>query len=379
MRILFILTGNGSRSNFVNGENMRYNKAGLSGTDTSTILVAEYLASKGHDIVIAVEKPSDDLINLHESKGNKFIPGNNVRGVVYTYLDLEGIEDKNFDFLINSLWFGDYDKLPITVTTGVIYWCHLSWGYWLSSLSDYANKHNLKLGYLNISEWAKHHHKDNIIYLQNNVPKVLLDVIPNPMTLDVMQQVLNKNLERIPKKVIFPAQWSRGGDVALKAVRELGWEADFKCFDYVNLANGTDKLTLFSELATSDYFIFPQYTPNEHVYKDVHSCVMGEAIGMGVVVVSYPLGSHEEYYGGFYEKLDFPPDIDMEKMMNENVTHEPKMDYIDNIVEKINFLENNLEYKEAYRQKGIDYIFNRFSIDKIGPMWEKYLNEFNND
>ncbi len=39
MRILFTVTGNGSRSNFVTGLTMRYDKAGLSGTDTTTILV----------------------------------------------------------------------------------------------------------------------------------------------------------------------------------------------------------------------------------------------------------------------------------------------------------------------------------------------------
>jgi len=379
MRILFTLTGNGSRSNYVTGENMRYGNAGLSGTDTSTILVAEYLASKGHDVVIAVEKPEGPVLDFHQLKGNSFTPGFVDRNVTYTYLDLENIKNKTFELLINSLWFCDYNTLPATITKGVLYWCHLAWGYYLADLKDFALSNNLKVGYVSISEWAKGHHKENIEYLQSNLPEVLTTTIPNPMTIDVMKEVLDQNLERKHKKVIFPAQWSRGGDVAIKAVKELGWENDFKSFDYVNLHNGVDKKTLFLELATSDYFIFPQYTPNEHVYKDVHSCIVGEAIGMGVVVVSYPLGSHEEYYGGFYEKLDFPLDIDMEKMMHENVTHEPKMNCTYNIVEKINYLEANLEYKESYRPKGIDYIFNRFDISKIGPMWEDYLNKFTND
>jgi hypothetical protein len=190
-----------------------------------------------------------------------------------------------------------------------------------------------------------------------------------------MQEVLDQKLERKPKKVIFPAQWSRGGDVALRAVRELGWEADFKSFDYVDLYNGIDKKTLFEELATSDYFIFPQYT-NENVFKDVHSCAVGEAIGMGVVVVSYPLGSHEEYYKDHYIKLDFPPDIDMEKMMSERVTHEPKMDYIPNIIGTINYLEANPQIKEEIRNKSTPYIFDRFNINKIGPQWVEFLNQF---
>jgi hypothetical protein len=376
MRILFLVTGNGSRSNFVTGEYMRYGEAGLSGTDTSAILVAEYLAANGYDIVLAVEKSPSELIKQREERGFKFIPGEKVNGVTYTYLDLEGIENKTFDILVNCLWFGEYDTLPATITKAVFYWCHLAWVYYLHELKEYAQKNNLRVGYINISKWAEGHHQENINFLNNHFSDLETTIIPNAMTTDVMQEVLDKKLERKNKKVIFPAQWSRGGDVALKAVKELGWEVDFLSFDYVNLAKGIDKQTLFTELATSDYFLFPQYTPNEHVYKDVHSCAVGEAIGMGVIVVSYPLGSHEEYYGGHYIKLDFPPDIDMEKMMSERVTHEPKMDYSDNIVRVVKFLEDNAHIKDYMREKSTPYIFDNFHINKIGPLWIDYINKF---
>ena len=377
MRILFLVTGNGSRSNFVNGELMRYGEAGLSGTDTSAIIVAEYLAAQGHEIVLAVEKSDDNLINERRERGFTFTPGDTIRGVTYTYLDLEGIENKTFEILVNCLWYGEYDTLPATITKAVCYWCHLAWMYYLAELKDYAAKHKLKVGYINISEWAKGHHQDNIDFLKQHLSDVEVVTLPNAMTTDVMQEVLDLKLERRSKKVIFPAQWSRGGDVALRAVKELGWEAEFMSFDYVNLAKGIDKKTLFTELATSDYFLFPQFTPTENVYKDVHSCAVGEAIGMGVVVVSYPLGSHEEYYGGHYIKLDFPPDIDMEKMMSERVTAEPKMDYTENIVRIVKFLEDNAHIKDYMREKGTPYILDNFSIDKIGPKWMEFFEKLN--
>lgn len=377
MRILFTVTGNGSRSNFVNGDTMRYNKAGLSGTDTTTILVAEYLAKMGNDVVVAVEKSPDHLIKNREDRGFTFDPGKDVvNGVTYTYLpNLDGLENTEFDILVNSLWFGEYDKLNATITKAVCYWCHLAWGYYLNELKEFAVKNNLKIGYINISKWAEGHHNENIDYLKRNVPNLETVVIPNVMTTDVMTEILDKKIERQPKKVIFPAQWSRGGDVALRATKSLGWDSNFKSFDYVNLGNGIDKQTLFTELASSDYFIFPQYSPNKIVYKDVHSCAMAEAIGMGVVVVSYPLGSHEEYYGGHYFKLDFPPGTDMEKMEGEKVTEAPYMDCIDNIVEKIKWIEENQELKEEIRSKGIPYILENFSIDKIGPKWIEFLNK----
>ena len=376
MRLLFLVTGNGSRSNFVNGHTMRHGHAGLSGTDTSTILVAEYLAKKGYEVVFAAEKPGDDIIKRHFSNGYTFTPGEVVNGVTYTYLDLENIENRTFDILISSLWFEHYNDLPAKITKGIFYWCHLAWIYFAHNIMDFALKNNLKLGYVNISEWAAGHHKENIEFFKNSLPEVETTIIPNAMTVDVMEEVDNLNIARKKHKVIFPAQWTRGGFVAERAVKELGWEKGFTHFDYVNLPIGVDKLTLFKELAESDFFFFPQYGQNKFVLKDVHSCAVGEALGMGVVVLSYPLGSHEEYYGGYYEKLDFPPGIDMEKMMTERVTEEPKMDYIDSILKTVNYLERNPTVKEDYRKRSIAYIRDRFNIDKIGPMWVDFLNKF---
>jgi len=43
MRIAVIVIGNSRRGNYLNGHNLRYGNAGGSGTDTSSILVSEYL------------------------------------------------------------------------------------------------------------------------------------------------------------------------------------------------------------------------------------------------------------------------------------------------------------------------------------------------
>lgn len=375
MRILFTLPGNGSRTSFVNGYTMRYGSAGLSGTDTTTILVAEYLASLGNDIVVLVEKSPENLLKIRDEKGYQFIPGEKINGVTYSYFDLEGIDNRVFDIWVNSLWFGDYDSLDVIVTRAICYWCHLAWGYYLNPLQEYARKHNLKLAYISISEWARNHHKENIEFLKSRINDVYDVTIPNMMTIDVMDEVCAENLERVPKKIIFPAQWSRGASVAIKAARELGLEDNFKSFDYVNLSTGIDKQTLFRELATSEYFLFPQYTEgNKCVYKDVHSCAVGEAIGMGVIVISYPLGSHEEHYKDHYFKLYFPPDIDMDKMMSEAVTEEPKMDYHQNLVEAVKFLEANPYVKDDIRERGKKYIRDTFHPNKIGPMWVNLFN-----
>jgi len=77
-----------------------------------------------------------------------------------------------------------------------------------------------------------------------------------------------------------------------------------------------------------------------------------------------------------YKKLEFPPGIDMEKMMTERATEEPKMDYIDSILKTVDYLEKNPSIKEDYRKRSSEYIRDRFHIDKIGPMWIEFLNRF---
>jgi hypothetical protein len=376
MRILFIVTGNGARSNFVNGYTMRYGGAGLSGTDTSTILIAEYLAANGFEVVIACEKPSDDLIRRHNEKGNHFQAGDKVNGVVYTWLDLENIENKVFHIAVTSLWYDGYENFPAIITRGLIYWAHLAWIYYAKNMADFVKDRSyLKFGFINISKWSEGHHKENLEYFIRELGNINDVILPNAMCVDIMEEVDKLDIQMERKKVIFPAQWNRGGPTAYRAVEDLGWN-EMKSFDYVNIDAGVDKLTLFKELASSEYFFFPQMGTNQWVLKDVHSCAMAEAIGMGVVVLSYPLGSHEEYYDGYYAPLNFPAGIDMEKMMRERATHEPLLDDTQPIINAASYLEQAPHLKEYYREVGKKYIRERFNIEKIGPMWVDYLNKF---
>jgi hypothetical protein len=121
MRIAFIVIGNSRRSNYLTGDTIRYGKGGGSGTDGSSILVAEYLASQGHEVVFAFEKLEPALETKYREEGRDFIPGTTVRGVTYTFTDFQNIQNLEFDILVSSLWYHDYDKMPITITKSVIY------------------------------------------------------------------------------------------------------------------------------------------------------------------------------------------------------------------------------------------------------------------
>lgn len=391
MRIAFIVIGNSRRSNYLNGYNLRYGNGGGSGTDTSSVLVAEYLAKQGHEVVFVADKLEPKLEEEYKAKGRVYIPGEEFYGVKYTNLEFDGIENKEFDILISMLWFHDYDKLPITVTKSLIYWSHMQWIYGIDQVVSYVKNNNLSLGFVHISNWEKEMTGGltNTIKNRETEVNVQISTIPNPVMDEMINEVLDTNPIRKPHKFVFHAAWARGGNVAVQAVRELNLpDTEFHAFDYLmathhhqdsffNLHNGVDKKTLFTNVAESEYFIYPLYTPYQDVHKDTFSCVVAEAIALGAIVVTYPLGALPENFEGYCVWLDFPPDTDPEKMQKEALTKDldGKFNYTPNIVEKINYLEANPQIKEEIRQKGKEYIVSKFNVETVGKMWDELINK----
>jgi len=391
MRIAFIVIGNSRRSNYLNGYNLRYGNGGGSGTDTSSVLVAEYLAKQGHEVVFVADKLEPKLEEEYKANGRVYMPGEEFYRVKYTNDNFDGIDNKEFDIVVSMLWFQDYDKLPITVTKGLIYWSHMQWIYGVDHIKNYVKNNNLSLGFVHISEWEKKMTGGLTESIKNNEvnTNVQISLIPNPIMDEMINEVVSLNPTRKPHKFIFHAAWARGGNVAIESVRKLNYpDTEFHAFDYLmathnhqdsffNLHNGVDKKTLFTNIAESEYFIYPLYTPYQDVHKDTFSCVVAEAIALGAIVVTYPLGALPENFGEFCQWLDFPEGVDVEKMQNEPLTKdlEGKFTITDNIVEKIKYLEENPQIKEDLRSKGKDSIMSRFNVNTVGQMWIDLINK----
>jgi len=389
MRIAFTVLGNSRRSNYLDGDTLRYGNGGGSGTDGSSIIVAEQLAAHGHEVVMAIDRLETGLEQSYAEKGIHFNAGKKVRGVTYTNFEFDNVPNKEFDILINSLWFSKYEELPITVTKGLIYWCHMQWVYGIDEMMKYAAKHNLALGYVNISNWEREMTLGPISHAQSKYAKVKTGLIPNPVMDDIIKEVLATNPVKKSHKFVFHALWARGGNVAMEAVRQLEYpDSEFHAFDYLmcihghpepwfHLHNGVDKRTLFTHIAESDYFIYPLYTPYQDVHKDTFSCAVAEAVALGAIVITYPLGALPENFDGYCAWLDWPPNTDPAKMQTEQLTKdlEGKFNYTANIVEKIRHLEANPVIKEQYRAVGKNYVLENFNANKIGNMWETYINE----
>lgn len=389
MRIAFITIGNSRRSNYLNGDTIRSGGGGASGTDTTNIIVAEQLAKHGYEVVVATEELEPALVAKYTSEGKLHSSNKKIRGVQYCNLNFDGVENKEFDILHTCLWFKDYETLPIKITKAVIYHSHMQWIYSISEILKFVRSNNLKLGFANISEWERSMNQNLISNVQKEYPYVKTAMIPNPVMDDVINEVLATNPVRKPHKFVFHAAWARGGNVAVKAVKELDLpDSELHAFDYLMAThdhkdsffhrhNGVDKKTLFTNIAESEYFVYPLYTPYQDVHKDTFSCVVAEAIALGAIVVTYPLGALPEYYDGYCSWLNFPENTDPAKMQSEPLSKdlEGKFTCTHNIVDKIKYLEANPQVKEEIRAKGKDYILGRFNAVKVGNMWKDFIDD----
>lgn len=389
MRIAFILIGNSRRSNYLNGDTLRYGQAGGSGTDTSTILVAEYLASQGHEVVVATDKLEPAIEKQLADKGIHFPKGTEVRGVKYTDIEFNFIENKSFDILVNSLWFSDYKQLPITVSKSLIYWCHMQWIYGIEEMICFAKENNLSLGFVNISLWERQMNNIVIEHAKQKHEKTLTTLISNPVCDDIIKQVLSENIVKKPHKFIFHASWARGGNVAVEAISQLKFpDKELHAFDYLitihdhqypffKRHDSADKYSLFKHLAESEYFLYPLYTPYKDVHKDTFSCVVAEAIALGAIPITYPLGALPENFTDFCAWIPFPEKANSVKMQAEPLSRDEDglfENNISNILETINNLETNKQFKEKIKLEGCDFITKKFNVDTIGKQWVEFIN-----
>ena len=385
MRIAFIVIGNSRRSAYLNGDSIRTGGGGASGTDGSNILVAEYLATQGYECVIATEKLEPQLEELYKSKGIFPPEGDSIRGVRYTDIEFTGIDNLEFDFVISNLWFSEYSKLPLKVTKGVIYWSHMQWLYGVHEVTEYANSFNVPLGLVNISKWEKEMNFSHFEHFYKQANKFFTTIIPNPVADDIIKEV---EVKKKKGKFVFHAAWARGGNVAIDAVRKIDLpHKEFHAFDYLMathahkddffiMHNGVDKKTLFSHLAEAEYFFYPLYTPYQDVHKDTFSCVVAEAIALGTLPVTYPLGALPEYYSGYCSWLN--PPINPLDMQNESLSkdYDGLFNNSEAVKNKFDELEKNPTSKQHVQANGKKYILDNFSVDVVGEKWINLLRRF---
>jgi glycosyltransferase involved in cell wall biosynthesis len=389
MRIAFLVIGNGRRSNYLDGNSIKTGGGGASGTDTSNILVAEYLANHGHEVVLCTDRLEPQIEKQFLEKGISPPAGKIVNRVAYTDLNFSGIENKVFDILVNNLWFENYEDLPIKVTKGLIYWSHMQWLYGIGNIKKFVTDNKLKLGVISISHWEKQMNLGAIQSFTQEIPNFLTEIIPNPVTDDIIKKVKELNIPKKPGKFVFHAAWARGGEIAYKLIKNLEIkDKELHAFDYLMVAPnyndpmlishaGVDKFTVFKHLAECEYYLYPLYTPYQDVHKDTFGCVIAEAIALGVTPITYPLGALPEYFSDFCKWVDVPQPFNVLEMQNEPLTKDYQgiFNTDDYLRKGLNSLYTEPSLKSYVQEKGYDYILSNFSIDIIGQKWVEFINK----
>ena len=392
MRIAILIHGNTRRNGYLNGHSLRHGGSGGSGTDTSSILVAEYLAKQGHDVVVCTDRLDAPLEEEFKKAGGNYQPGHKSYDVTYTTMQFEGVENRTFDILINMLWFSKYDELPITVTKSLIYWGHMQWVFGLDEMVAYSAKHNLSIGIVNVSKWQKEISRGVTETIMRRHPRTVNALIPNPIFDEIINEVAAENLQKKKGKFIFHATWVTGGEVALAAVQQLDMPTkEFHALDYFISVDhhpepwfhnhkSCDRQTVFRHLAEAEYFIYPLYTIHKIIRKDTFALTVAEAVASGTIVLSYPLGALPEVFGDLVVWLDAPPGADLAALQAADMARDEAglFKHTQNIVDKINWLEANPAIKEKYRTAGKQYIMDSFNLEKVGKIWDKLLVDLEN-
>ena len=265
----------------------------------------------------------------------------------------------------------------------------MQWFYGLDSHKTFAEKNNLNIGVVDVSEWQRSMSVGVVNHLKNMYPKTKSFLIPNPIFDEMIREVEKTPVQKKKGKFIFHATWPTGGDVAMQAVRELNVpNKEFHAFDYFITVHGhtepyfhnhqsVDRKTLFTHLAESEYFIYPLYTIHKVLRKDTFACTVAEALAFNTIVLTYPLGALPTVFKDMCVWLDAPPGADLELLQKADLARDEEglFKYTKNIVDKINFLESNPDIKEKYKNVGRQYILENFNLNRIGKMWENCLEE----
>lgn len=374
MRICFLLPGNKGRNGDVNGDSIRTGGVGASGTDQSTIMVAEFLAQHaGHQVVIATETCTGVQ---------------HIRGVTYANISMDGVPEgeREFDVLVTMLWFNDFESLPIRVTRGVLIVQHMQYVYSSHEIQQYlAKRPGLKVAVVHVSNWERSLTENQFSHL---FPGCKQQVIYNPIMTDLVQEVLAEGHMRKKHSLVFTAAWNRGAEVCKALFQEhiTAWEdRELNTSDYTRCTlsyhndpkikelGSQDKMSLLRTLARCQYFVYPCVNAGPgNLHHDTFGCVVAEALAMGVQVICYPMGALPEVYGDMLTYVPFPDEVNAAGIQAGLVLDEPRL------FDPARFAKvlHEVDQRPYDGTRAAVSIAERFSIGNIGQQWASFLTHF---
>lgn len=372
------------RSGEVDGDSVRVGGVGLSGTDQTFLLMAEYFARGGHLVVFAAPFNSNRAC----------------RGVKYQN-HFHGLEET--EVLVIPPWFQQLSEL----TAKFRRLRYLVVNFQCPTLGipkediDRVLSGNPECRVVHIypSQWTRQAYLFH--ELQNKrVPRkdLVYEVcIPNPLMPEVCFSETMRSEEQFARamwakeasvSMVYLACWERGGEVAerayLRLLSEMGGrhKVTFSVLDYNRDAPRgriCDKSGVRDALERASYFVYPLVLPSGNVHKDTFACCVAEALANGVIVLTWPVAALPELYKDVVQFLPLPRGAKMEETQSAEFYYTDSSllseEAVDIIVDAILFFESHPKYREEVREKGMGFAQQAFSLEKVvGPQWAAALD-----
>jgi hypothetical protein len=366
--ICFFIGQCSDRNNEWNGEIIRTGGVGVSGTDTSFILIAEYFSKNGWNVSFI----SSTCKN--ESTYN---------GVKYYSLDYFKNYNPNFNIIVipPSDEFLKYKWKNIDT---IIIWCQMQHTFSEVAFQSFKSQYQTSKIFINyMNNFTKNattiYSPHTSFYIDN------FFFIPNPLLNDI---VIPETV-KVPYSFIFNTSFRRGGQIMLNIFNKLPYinktlkicssykgELDHLKNNYnIQILNSLDKTTLYNNLSNTEYFIYPLVSPLDqcaNLHKDTFCCAIAEALLNEVIVLTFPVGAIMEMYGDTLVYLPFPDLSKQSLHKSEYHSSAPELynkEFEDVVINIIEYLEKNPIFKELLKKRGKEYVINKFNIDLIGKEW----------
>jgi hypothetical protein len=371
-RICFFIGKCDDRSGEWNGEIIRTGGVGVSGTDTSTVLIAEYFGSIGWDVTFISSTCK------HRSTYNN---------VKYYSLDYFKEESANFNILVTPP-YDEFLNYSWGALDTLIIWCHMQHTFVEASFKKFIHLYpnaNIVINYMNnFTKLATNIHSPHTSFYINNE-----FLIPNPLLGDI---VIKENIKK-PHSFIFNTSYRRGGDVLINIFNKLSYsDKTLKiCSAYkdelsflesnnnIEILHSIDKSTLYNRLSESEYFIYPLVAPlaqGANLHKDCSPCSVAEALAHEVIVLTLPVAGLLDMYKDLLVFLPFPDESKKEHHQSGYHTPAPELyniEFEEIVINTINFLENNPKYKELIKKRGKEFVLSQLELNLIGNKWLEHI------
>lgn len=329
--------------------------AAVSGTETNIILLAEKLASEGHEV---------HYLSAHALAGID-------RGVSY-FKAPHYPRGCHYDVVFDT-FLGDCEKYDILADRMII-WMHCpvfsDFVVWPRDLPGVVAKIGAKeVVFVSPSQWTK-----EAVCSRYGFDPSIYHVVGNAIE---KGRIVPDATARKLHHFIFHSSFERGGDVFLRVFDALPSHSKTKTVcGYVEGGNTTKTLgknALYGELIKADYAIFPLVLPSGVVHKDTYNCCIHEAMAAGAICLAPRIRPLECVWGDKVHWVDVPTGYSPEVHGYDPYTSDPAFQseqYVQSFVQAIQDLDRQPHFKEYVRQRGVGWA-QHHNINARYQEWKK--------